>query len=180
MTDRRVEGQIQIEEAKLLPVPFRNFEGREGQYNRKGLRNFCVELDHETAKTMFDDGWNVKFPKPREDEEDFDRNPYLPIEVAYDKGKPPQIVLITNDGKSRTNLTEDEVELLDWIDIKSVDLIANPYNYHIPARGKIPAMSGVKAYLRKMFVVQDEDDLDRKWAHLEITSEKPKREEEAF
>lgn len=178
---QRVEGQLRIEEARLLPVPFRNFEGREGQYNRKGLRNFCVELDVETAHAMLEDGWNVKFPKPREeDEEGNERKPYLPIEVAYDKGKPPQIVLITNNGKNRTNLTEDEVELLDWIEIKFVDLIANPYNWNIPARGQIPATSGVKAYLRKMFVVQDEDDLDRKWAHLETTDEKPKREEPAF
>lgn len=178
MTQQRVEGQLTIEEARLLPTPFRNFEGREGQFNRKGLRNFCVILDDKTAEEMLQDGWNVKFTKAR-DEEDVP-TPYLPVEVAYDKGKPPQIVLITDNGKKRTNLTEDEVELLDWIEIRSVDLIANPYNWNMPARGNIPATNGVKAYLRKMFVVMEEDDLDRKWAHLEVADEKPQKEQEAF
>lgn len=172
---QRVEGQLKIEDARLLPTPWRNFEGREGQYNRKGARNFCVVLDLGTAQLMLEDGWNVKFTKPREDEEDGGQTPYLPIEVAYDKGKPPQIVLITDNGTKRNNLTEDEVELLDWIEIKSVDLIVNPYNWG-PIRGE----SGVKAYLRKMFVVMDEDELDRKWAHLEKADDKTQREPEAF
>lgn len=177
MTQQRVEGQLKIEDARVL---FPNFEGQERQFNRKGLRNFCVVLDPKTAEEMLEDGWNVKYTKQRDEYSDDEPEPYLPIEVAYDKGKPPQIVLITDNGKKRTNLTEDEVELLDLIEIRSVDLIANPYNWTMPARGNIPATHGVKAYLRKMFVIVEEDDLDRKWAHLEQTDDKPTKEEPAF
>ena len=94
-------------------IIFRNFAGKETQYNREGDRNFAVLLDDKTAKMMEKDGWNVKELKPRDDDEDALPQPYLPVAVGY-KIEPPRIVVITSRG--HTNLDEDQVEMLDWVD----------------------------------------------------------------
>jgi hypothetical protein len=150
---------------------FRNFKGEEGQYNREGVRNFGVILPPEIAEAMLNDGWNVKYLKPSEEEKDegVEQGPaWLPVECAFDKGRPPKIVLITSRGK--TNLTEDLVEQLDWADIAvdpqtgahKCDLIVRPYPW-TNAMGS----SGIKAYLKSMFITIEEDELDKKYAELD-------------
>lgn len=149
-------GPATLEDVRII---FRNFEGKEGQYNRAGDRNFAVVLTKEMAEAMMEDGWNVKFPKARPDidpEEDT-RDPYLQVTVGY-KGRPPRIVTITSRG--RTELSEENVEILDWVDIAKVDLVIRPYEWEVNGR------SGVKAYLKSMYVTIDEDDLDRKYADV--------------
>ena len=42
-----------VENAQLI---FRNFEGKEGQYNRKGDRNFSVILPKDVAHDLLRDG----------------------------------------------------------------------------------------------------------------------------
>src|SRR4051812_40809277 len=84
-------------------IIFRNFAGKEGQYNREGDRNFSVLLDEAVAGAMTEDGWNVKWLKPRPDDENDETQAYLPISVNF-KGRPPRIVLISSRG--RTNLDE--------------------------------------------------------------------------
>ena len=149
----RNEQQIMVENAQLA---FRNFEGKEDQYNRAGNRNFAILLPPELADQLRRDGWNVKTLKARE-EGDVEQ-PYIQVNVGY-KVAPPTIVMITK--KNRTFLTEDEVALLDSADIKTVDLIFTPYNWSMPN-----GSSGIKAYLKKMFVTIEEDALDLKYADI--------------
>lgn len=147
-----------VEDARLI---FRNFEGREGPYNQPGDRNFCVVLTPEVAKAMHDDGWNVKETKPQEVEDGEEAEPgtpYIAVKVGY-KVRPPKIVAITDTG--RTNLNEDTVGTLDWADIRTVDLVANAYEWEVGAK------SGIKAYLKTMFVTIEEDALERKYALME-------------
>ena len=139
-------------------IIFRNFSGKEGQYNREGDRNFAVLLDEETARVMDEDGWNVKMTKPRSEEEDDVPVPFLPVTVNF-RGRPPRIVLVTDRGRSQ--LDESQVEMLDWADILNVDLIVRPYEWTV--NGK----SGIKAYLQSMFVTIEEDPLERKYAEQE-------------
>jgi hypothetical protein len=150
---QKVEGTVTIENARIL---FRNFAGREGQYNREGDRNFAVTLDPAVAEQMLADGWNVKYLRPREEDEQ--PTPYVQVSVSY-KGRPPRIVIITSKG--RTTLPEDMVEIVDWVDIATVDLILTPYNW-----GPIKGEYGVKAYLKTMYIVIAEDDLDRKYSDV--------------
>jgi hypothetical protein len=139
-----------VEDARLV---FRNFSGKEGQYNREGDRNFAVILDDSTAKVMQKDGWNVRFLASREDgEED---TPYIQVAVNF-KNRPPRVVMITST--ARTHLGEDEISVLDWADIRTCDLIARAYEWEV--NGK----SGIKAYLQSMFVTIEEDALERKYA----------------
>lgn len=139
-------------------IIFRNFAGREGQYNREGDRNFAVLLDDKVAHAMAEDQWNVKWLKPREEDEDATPQAYLPISVNF-KGRPPRIVLVTSRG--RTNLDESTIETLDWVDIINIDLIVRPYEWTV--NGK----SGVKAYLQSIYVTIEEDPLELKYNAIE-------------
>lgn len=134
-------------------IGFRNFSGKEGKYNREGDRNFVLFLDDRAlADQMAKDGWNIKELQPRDDQED--PQPYVQVSVNY-RGRPPRVVLITSKGK--TQLDEDSVNILDWADIETVDLIVNPYEWEVSGK------SGVKAYLKSIFVTIREDELDRKY-----------------
>jgi len=100
----------------------------------------------------------VKFLKPRDPDED--PQAYLPVEVKY-LSYPPKITLITGTG--RQFLDEDTVNILDWAEFESVDLIVRPYNWEL--NGKI----GVKAYLKTMYVTIVEDELAKKYRDVPIS-----------
>jgi len=141
-----------LEEVKIA---FRNFSGKEGRYNREGDRNFCVLLPDDIAKQMEDDGWNVRYLNPRE--QDDKPQGYLQVAVNY-KGRPPRVVMITSRGK--TSLDETMVDILDWADVVTADVIIRPYEWEV--NGK----SGVKAYLQSIYVTIEEDDLERKYGDV--------------
>jgi len=141
---------FKVEGARLR---FRNFAGKEGDYNREGDRNFAVLLPDDLADTMREDGWSVKMLKAREEGDE--EQPYIPVTVSF-KNRPPRIVVITSAG--RTNLNQQTVDMLDFADIRNVDLICRGYDWTV--NGK----SGTKAYLQTMFVEIEEDELERKYA----------------
>lgn len=139
-----------IEDARII---FRNFAGKEGQYNREGDRNFAVVLPEDVAIQMLADGWNVRYLEPRE-EGDLP-TPYVSVAVSF-KNRPPRVVMLTST--ARTHLSEDTVEVLDWADIQKADLIARGFDWDV--NGK----QGTKAYLQSLFVTIEEDELERKYA----------------
>lgn len=139
-----------VEDARII---FRNFAGKEGQYNREGDRNFAVVLPADVAAEMLADGWNVRYLAAREEgDED---TPYISVSVSF-ANRPPRVVLLTST--ARTHLGEDSVEVLDWADIREADLIARGYDWDV--NGK----QGTKAYLQSLFVTIEEDALERKYA----------------
>jgi hypothetical protein len=150
VTDKKLQ-PVLMEGRRLL---FRNFSGEEGKYNAAGNRNFNVLLDPEEAELMAADGWNVKYLEPREEGDE--RQPRLEVAVSW-KNRPPNIVLITSRGK--TPLDESMVSLLDWAEIINADLIVNPYE-----GGPIQGRSGVKAYVKSLYVTIREDELELKYA----------------
>lgn len=138
-------------------ILFRNFAGREGQYNAAGKRNFNVLLEEEEAKLMEADGWNVKYLEPRE-EGDI-RQARLEVSLTFTGRRPPRIILITSKGK--TPLGEAEVDLLDWAELINVDLIVRPYEW-----GPINGKSGVKAYMNSGYFTIREDALELKYSDM--------------
>lgn len=139
---------------------FRNFRGEKTDYNDEGTRNFGVLLPDDVAEAMAADDWNVKYLNPRDEAEDDYRQPWLPVEVAFHKGRPPLVVQITSRG--RTNMVESQVELLDGVDITNVDMIVNPSRWEVNGRG------GVKAYLKSIYVTIEEDELEKKYSELDV------------
>lgn len=151
---RRDDGTLVMEDARIV---FRNFAGAEGMYNREGDRNFCVLLEDDLAEEMRQDGWNIKRLKPREGEEQ--GTAYIQVSVGF-KGRPPRMVMITSKG--RVELGEEACVLFDWADIEKVDLIIRPYHWNVNGR------TGVKAYLKSIFVTIHEDYLELKYADVPV------------
>lgn len=161
-----VNTNITLSGARIL---FRNFSGLPNQFNAKGNRNFCVLINDETLlRNLEEDGWNVRWLQPRNDVGNNDGEPqaYLQVKVQFPKdgsrARPPKIVLITSRGS--TILDESTIGLLDTAEIANVDMILRPYNWEV--QGK----SGVKAYLKSMYVTIVEDELEQKYAALESSA----------
>lgn len=145
---------LNIENARII---FKNFAGEQTKFNRKGDRNFCVIIEAENVDTLRADGWNVREWVNNEDEEDVLY--YLPVSVSFDP-YPPRVELITS--KKRVLLDEDSIDTMDQVDIETIDLTITPYNWTV--NGK----SGVKAYLKNMYVTIHEDPFAAKYSHLDI------------
>lgn len=151
--------KIVMENARLI---FRNFEGREGDYNRKGDRNFGLVIeDNELVEQLIEDGWNVKTFIPKNND-NYDDEPeevkWLPVTVRYDS-VPPKVVLLTR--RKKTKLDEENINTIDYANIEKVDLTVTPYEWTV--NGK----SGIKAYLQTMYVKIVEDEFADKYADYE-------------
>lgn len=153
---RKVTSNINIEGARLI---FKNFQGKKTEFNEEGNRNFGVLLEDDLAESLIADGWNVKRLKPKPDDPDEYKQPWLPVKVKFGQ-IPPIVVLINSRGKRK--LDEETIDQLDWSLMKNVDLIIRPYNY--PALKGRPA--GVSAYLKALYVTIQEDELAEKYADI--------------
>lgn len=143
---------INIKDAKIV---IRNFSGKEGRYNPPGRRNFCVLLDIPTAEKLELEGWNVRYFEPKDPDDE--RQPYLHVTVNYNNF-PPQVIAINAFGK--TYLDEKTINILDWADIETVDLIIRPYSWEVNNK------KGIKAYLKKMYVTLVTDEFEEKYRNV--------------
>lgn len=150
---RNVEN-IKIENARIV---FRNFSGKPTKFNSKGgVLGFAVVIeDHDFARGLIDEGWNVKRFNPKDEEDDPDY--YLPVKVRYDNF-PPHIYLCSN--RHKTLLNEDTVGSLDYADISGVDVIITPNIYE-----DINGRSGISAYVKTMYVNVIVDEFASKYEY---------------
>lgn len=149
----RTAENIVIDNAR---IGFRNFSGKEGQYNPAGNRNFVVFLDDPKFVAKLEaEGWNVRYLKPR----DSDDEPQAFLQVKAGFGNyPPKIILISDNKKSI--LDEETIGILDWAEIETVDLMIRPYTYNVSGK------SGIKAYLKTMYVTLVFDEFEKKYEFI--------------
>lgn len=158
--------QMTIQDATMI---YRNFAGKPTKYNAQGgRRTFCVLLDEGTGNTLSKEGWNIKWLKPREGEEDEPRKAFMEVIVNYQGRRGPQIHIFTEGEKAPpTIVTEATVGVLDYADVASCDMILNPFPWTIKGE------SGIKPYLAKLYVTIRQDELDRKYSNRFDEEESP-------
>lgn len=143
---------LTFEDARLI---FRNFQGKEGRFNPAGKRNFAVVIPtQKEADALAEAGWNVKVLRPRDEADD--PTYYIQVNVSFEY-MPPKVIMITSLTGTKTSLDEDSIDILDWSEIENVDLTVRPYEWEV--NGK----TGIKGYLKSMYVTIEEDALDAKY-----------------
>ena len=127
-----------VTDAKLLSMPFRNFEGRKSDFNPMGEREFGVIIeDPELAQQMAQNNWNVKTITNRDGREylygvkvDGDDIHWVKIKVKYRRQKTneplqPPTILINTYNKQEVEYSEEDIKELDTADLMDVDLKIN-------------------------------------------------------
>lgn len=151
-------GILQMDDARII---FRNFSGAPSQYNREGDRNFAVVIpDEGLANRLVEDGWNVKIKDAR----DAGDPPfmYLPVKIKFNDRGP---ICYLQTGSRLNKLDEESIDILDNVDIASVDLDIRPYDWEV--NGK----TGRSAYLQSIKVVQAIDRFAAQFAEDDVPFE---------
>lgn len=140
---------IVIENARIIN---RNFSGKVGEFNKDGKRSFCLVLDGLDIDRLIAEGWNVKFTKPRDPDED--PIPFINVKMSFNR-YPPIVKQITS--RNQVDLTEETIGCLDSAEIENVDVIVRPYTYE---------EGHISAYLKALYVTIYEDEFARKYAAM--------------
>ena len=157
---------IQDDESLRERILWPNFAGiKKSGYDSEGDRNFNIHLTKKEADDLAADGWNVKCKPARPDDEDQVERCVLKCKVGY-KIKPPRVKMIGDKSRRETFLTEENIALLDDAEIATVDLSFVPFFYTM-FEGTPQEADGVAAYLKTMYVVVVEDELDMKWDKIQ-------------
>lgn len=145
---------LQIDDARII---FRNFRGEGGKFNSEGKRNFAVVIPtEEMADSLIREGWNVKIKPPREEGDE--PLMYLKVNVKFNDRGP---IIYLKSGNKVNRLSEETIDMLDDIDILSVDMDIRPYDWDV--NGK----TGRTAYLQSINVIQEVDRFYARYAEEE-------------
>lgn len=148
-------GNLAIEGARIM---FRNFEGRQDNYNNLGDRNFAVVIDDpDTAEQLRANGWNVKTWGPKDDPDAVVM--YLKVNVSY-KFTAPIIDLIGS--RNTQSLNEDTAGIADRANFTSIDLEISPSHWSMNGR------EGVTGYLSAFYGTIAEDYFGAKYGNQNV------------
>lgn len=144
---------ITLQNAQII---YKNFEGREEQFNAEGQRYFHVLLDVATADILEREGYNIKRKPPLEE----GGEPFIHMKIKVNfKGRPPTVALISRSKGTRNTLDEDTVQLADHADFEKIDMTISPYDWKLKS-----GQTGRTAYLQSFYGVLYENPLDQLYA----------------
>jgi len=153
-------GTLTVENAFLF---WTNFKGLPTEYNKQGgRRTFCISLTKEIADRLQEEGWNVKYREPRNEDDD----PFYFTEcvVNMNSNYEPRIMLCSewNGKKSMNRLHGDAVGKLDDLRFENIDVVIDSHRYE----------KGAKGYCNTLVATQRKSDLfGGKYAEYEMASE---------
>ena len=140
-----------------VTLRFKNFSGKETDYNAAGNRNFRVDITPEMAEYLNNielttksglpvKGANVKTYVPKDE----DAEPRYSVQVKIGDYEPEQMWYVTSKGKIR--LTMDNIGILDRMYIEKAKVLVHFSAWEM--RGKY----GITAYLKGLVVWVREDN----------------------
>lgn len=148
-------------------IGYKNFRGEKSDFNSNGERTFAIFFEEDKAQELSDLGYNVKFPI-QDPESPYEKKPFLQATVRFNP-VPPEVWMIA-DGRM-TRLNEATIDMLDRAVIENVDLIINPYRWE--RNTKQGMTTGIKAYVKKLFVTIQTDAFQQKYGHMMPDSGEP-------
>ena len=149
--------KLLVENAEFMFRP--EFTGEKHKYNPNGIRRFTIRIDdEELVEQLRDDGWTVK-SKVYEDEVANFIEVVIRFDSSYALRHPPKAYIQTS--RNRRELTEETLHELDEIEIKNVDITINAVPWEFNGN------TGVKGYMKNMYVTMEEDEWAWKYADEE-------------
>ena len=105
-----------------------NFSGRpRGPKDREGDRHLLIRLDERLANERADDGWAVKWTKPRPENPDYEPYPYIKVKINYNLRKKPSVYMVTKNNK--VLLDENTIDQLEGCYFEKVDVTISRIYY---------------------------------------------------
>lgn len=155
MANNEPKALVTIRDAVIMPGVWRNFGGRQTDYNKTGKREVNIQLPADVAEALAAEGYNVK-TREREDE---DADYRIKTIVSFEK-KTPQIYLIS--GGQKTLLSEELIGILDDADIIKADVTLQPSFWDFNGR------TGWTLYISKAYITIEQDELDAEYADVPL------------
>jgi hypothetical protein len=146
---------IKIEDAN---IGHRNFRGLPTKF-RDTSKTFSLFMSQEQGEELAKDGWNIKYTKPRDPDDDIKSFLSVKLNMNEDSRFFSKVVQITSNGKLVLN--EKTVGNLDTAEIEKVDLIVRSREWKDDDGNE-----RVKAYLKAMYVTLVEDELEEKYSDI--------------
>lgn len=162
-----IEGATQN---NMLGGSFRNFQGAKRKapngtiVNDEGKRNFnlsLTDLPLEALDELVGIGVKVKELPPKNDEYGDEPLRFVKVNVAMDGLYPPELKLISANGKQKT-LTENQLAMLDGCRFRTVDLIIRTYHRD---------ENTTTLYLQKGFFTIEQDPISAKYEDVDLGEE---------
>lgn len=141
-------------------IKYRNFSGRQTEFNRLGDKNFTVVLDPSEVEQIMALGWPVKV-KGTPEEPSYE----ISVHVRFDHN-PPRVALVTesigpdgNPTQKITELNEESVGVIDSAEIIDCDILLHPW----VRTSKVNP--GVSVFLKGLFVKVVPNPLAEKYGY---------------
>ena len=160
LTEKRPQFRlIRIDDARFMFRP--NFSGEGSKYNNVGDRNFNVRItDPELLERMEEEPWNLKYTKVTEDYPEPEA--YLKVKVDFNPPMDRLVphIYVVNNGQVVSELTEEDVHMLDENRIAMMKMVIRPSVY---ADDRYDNCWKISAYLKTLYV-EFADEEDDEWA----------------